>query len=217
MPIQCTCRTCGAIFATKPSDIRAGGGKFCSPTCYWQQPDLTADEQWALLLSRGVRSGTCLLWLGRDRTAQYGRVRINGQTHAVHRLSYVLSHGPIPDGFQIQHLCNTPRCFEPPHLVAGTPAQNSAYMVACGRSGDGSSHIVPEKRARGARHGSRIHPERLERGERRYNAKLTDEGVRDMRRRFAAGETIAALAQEYGVAMATAQGAIHRKTWAHVS
>lgn len=33
MPVQCTCRTCGAAFTRKPHEVRRGEGKFCSRSC----------------------------------------------------------------------------------------------------------------------------------------------------------------------------------------
>lgn len=34
MPVQCTCRQCGAAFFKRPSDVATGRGKFCSQICY---------------------------------------------------------------------------------------------------------------------------------------------------------------------------------------
>lgn len=54
-------------------------------------------------------------------------------------------------------------------------------------------------------------------GEGRYNAKLTDAKVVEMRRRWFAGETLNELAAAYGVNRAVVHAAIRRKTWKHVS
>ena len=57
-------------------------------------------------------------------------------------------------------------------------------------------------RARGSRHGA---------------AKLTEDAVREIRRRFfEKGHTFESLAAEFGVSPQTIGLAIHRKTWAHV-
>lgn len=47
-------------------------------------------------------------------------------------------------------------------------------------------------------------------------AKLTVSKVRDIRRRFAAGESQTALAPEYGVRPATIQAVVSRRNWKHV-
>lgn len=34
MPVQCTCRQCGAAFQVSPSDVHGTGGKYCSLACF---------------------------------------------------------------------------------------------------------------------------------------------------------------------------------------
>lgn len=64
---------------------------------------------------------------------------------------------------------------------------------------------------------SRAKPKKgVARGERQGSAKLTGGIVADMRRRYALGQTISALARDYGVARATVRRAINETTWAHV-
>jgi hypothetical protein len=50
-----------------------------------------------------------------------------------------------------------------------------------------------------------------------HSAKLTDEIVREMRRRHSAGESAASLAREFGITPSTAQDAIRGVTWRHVT
>lgn len=52
-------------------------------------------------------------------------------------------------------------------------------------------------------------------GERNYRAKLTDDAVRDIRRR-AATETVSALAREYDVARSAIQRVIDGRGWRHL-
>lgn len=47
-----------------------------------------------------------------------------GNMGYAHRYSYELNVGPIPDGYEIDHLCQTPLCVRPDHLEAVTPAEN---------------------------------------------------------------------------------------------
>lgn len=62
--------------------------------------------------------------------------RGNGQAGPlrVHRVAHELKIGPIPEGLHVLHDCDTPECFEPKHLYAGTQVQNVADMFRRGRS-----------------------------------------------------------------------------------
>lgn len=60
-------------------------------------------------------------------------------------------------------------------------------------------------------------PPTHKRGEEQRDAKLTDQKVRDIRARYAAGGvTQRALGDEYGVSDVAIRNVIHRKTWKHV-
>lgn len=70
----------------------------------------------------------CWIWNGRDRNTYH---RIRGK--AVHRLAYLAAVGPIPTGLLICHHCDTPACFNPAHLFAGTHLDNMEDAKAKGR------------------------------------------------------------------------------------
>lgn len=62
-----------------------------------------------------------------------------------------------------------------------------------------------------------LYPERHSRGQNHYAAKLTEQDVRDIRRRYAAGGiTQRALAAEYGVHFALISQIVLRQKWTHV-
>lgn len=67
----------------------------------------------------------CLLWTAmRDRDG-YGRVQVDGRNRTVHRVMYEQFVGPIPEGYEIDHLCRVRACAAPAHLEAVSGAENS--------------------------------------------------------------------------------------------
>jgi DNA invertase Pin-like site-specific DNA recombinase len=73
------------------------------------------------------------------------------------------------------------------------------------------------RRSSGDRHWTRRNPEQRRMGTASGNAKLTEEIVREMRTRYAAGGvTQQALSDEYGINRGTISEIINRKLWKHV-
>lgn len=68
--------------------------------------------------------GLCWLWTG-SVTAGYGQMGIAGKLVSVHRHSYELLIGPIPEGLQLDHLCRVRHCVNPAHLEPVTNRENT--------------------------------------------------------------------------------------------
>lgn len=66
----------------------------------------------------------CWEWIATRITGGYGQFYANGRVHAAHRWIYAQMRGPIPPGYQIDHLCRRPSCVNPDHLEAVTPSEN---------------------------------------------------------------------------------------------
>lgn len=134
----------------------------------------------------------CWLWTGATvknhiRTMEYGKVTYQGDTFRVHRAVYEAVTGrPAPE--VIRHVCDTPLCFRPCHLVGGTQADNQADMVA---------------------------RQRQSRGEARHNVKLDSDAVRSIRSAHA--RLLDQLAETYGVAKTTIQKVIAKDSWKEVA
>lgn len=158
-------------------------------------------------------SGKCWLWTACTSSYGYGILRINGRNHGAHRVSYELNVAPIPKGYDCCHHCDNPLCVNPSHLFAGTRKDNLNDMRAKGRA---VYQANPEKLARGDRNGARTHPEKILRGENNGKAKLTNDQVRDIRRRVNAGEKQNALAIEFGVLKSTINSIIKRRNWKNI-
>lgn len=131
----------------------------------------------------------CWLWCYRNTRAGYGRMPTNGYAH---RACYESVHGAgSAKGLEVRHLCDTPCCVNPSHLLLGTHTDNMRDMVDRYRG----NHFTGE----GAAH-----------------AKLTNSAVLDARKRVSCGELCSSIAAEYGVSHDTIRAATTGKTWKHI-
>lgn len=155
---------------------------------------LTA-EQAELFWSRVDRRGPdeCWNWTRPPRDDGYVYVGVcNGVNRYAHRIAYTLANPGVRLGRHdiVRHTCDNRRCCNPAHLRLGTQADNIDDKVAKGRQ------------ARGAQIGS---------------AKVTDEVVRELVAKYAAGGTSSVkLAREYGLSKATVLRILRGEYWAHV-
>jgi hypothetical protein len=72
-----------------------------------------------------VRPTDCLIWTGAVNTKGYPCFLVGGVSTLAHRLAYEDAHGPIPDGYTIDHTCRVRNCVNPQHLEAVTIAENN--------------------------------------------------------------------------------------------
>lgn len=74
-----------------------------------------------------VELSGCWKWLGplkQTPIGPYANCHYQGRQTAAHRVAWLLFRGPIPDGFQIDHLCRNTRCVNPDHLEPVTQREN---------------------------------------------------------------------------------------------
>ena len=177
------------------------------------------------------KTETCWLWTGAT-VKGYGVLNIRGKLVYIHRLSYEIHIGPILHGLYVLHRCDVRACGYPEDLFLGTHLDNIADMVQKKRHwmatphpeqsrGDrGGSRTHPEKRQRGDSHYARLQPERLARGERHGCAKLTEDLVREMRRRFVLAEgrpgIIAELARDFDSSDTNVRDIVQERAWRHI-
>jgi hypothetical protein len=133
--------------------------------------------------------GPCWVWTGSTVGSGYGQIEHQHRHWRVHRLVYVLTHGPIPDGLDVLHSCDNPPCCNPAHLRVGSKPQN-----------------MREASSRG----------RISRGTGRWNARLSPESVRAIRVAASQGMTHVAIGQRFGVSRAAVGHIVNRKRWAWV-
>ncbi|MEP9397959.1 HNH endonuclease signature motif containing protein [Mesorhizobium sp. KR2-14] len=80
----------------------------------------------------------CHLWTGPDsgagRGGGYPRMWLDGQTVAVHKVSWTNKNGLIPGKKELDHLCRMRRCVREDHLELVTPKRNAIRReIANGR------------------------------------------------------------------------------------
>lgn len=110
-----------------------------------------------------------------------------------HRFSWMLRHGDIPAGLKVLHACDNPSCVNPSHLSLGTDLDNVRDMDRKGRR--------------------RNNPAR---GEANGKARLTIHQVMQIRARAVTGDSMTAIAREYGVTKSAIRSVVRCRTWRHV-
>lgn len=181
--------TCSVALCQKPSHTRG----FCK-THYNRQlesgeisllPVLPVAERF---WSKVDRSAECWVWTAGTNPCGYGKFRIDGEARLAHRVAYRLTHGVDPGALVVCHRCDNPPCVNPDHLFLGTKADNSADMVAKGRS----------PRSPGERSGKSF---------------LTTAQVDAMRADHAQGATCRELAPKYGMSISGVRNIVNGKRW----
>ena len=85
---------------------------------FWTKVDIKhPDECWIWKAGKGSKGEN-----------DYGYFSKGKETFA-HRVSYILTYGPIPQGLYVLHNCDTPSCVNPYHLRLGTHIDNVRDMI----------------------------------------------------------------------------------------
>lgn len=126
-----------------------------------------------------VQANGCWLWTGSKTSDGYGVLAIGRKQHRAHRASFEAFVGPVPAGQLVCHACDTPLCVNPAHLFTGSPRDNTRDMLAKGRG------------------------PALPTGENHHNARISPAQREEIRRLRAAGQTLSAIAERFGVSFQT--------------
>lgn len=174
------CKRCGAPVAAKRL--------YCSQKCYHEDE---AAQSLAAFWDRVEKTATCWLWKGQRRGRGYGVIAVHHRKRYAHRMAWELTHGPIPEGLQIMHICDNPPCVNPAHLQLGSPKDNSVDAMNKGRLAKGYYRVT--------------------------NPKLTPAQVTEIRRRAAAGEGTMSLSRAFGLTPGNIWKIKTRRTWLEVA
>ena len=176
--------------------------------------------------------GPCWVWCSTVSKMRggYGLFKlISGKQVRAHRQAYTMAVGPIPDRAFVCHRCDNPVCVRPGHLFIGDASINAKDRDAKDRGpvGDRAGRVqhperyrsmagVPKPWLAGDAHWTRQRTHCVLRGEKLTWAKLTEEKVRLIRARCAAGESQERVASDFGVGQTSVSGIVRRRSWKHV-
>lgn len=71
----------------------------------------------------------CWYFKSCKHTQEYGIFGFDKRHKHAHRVAWMLTNGSVPEGLCVAHLCRTPACCNPKHLVAATYKENSAHLI----------------------------------------------------------------------------------------
>lgn len=143
-----------------------------------------------LLENIKVNADGCFNWQGSvNKRTGYGSIYILGKTKMAHRVSFDVFRKSIPRGMFVCHRCDNTSCINPAHLFLGTQQDNMRDAAKKNRS---------------------VH------GERQRHAKLNQENVNDILKRYSSGEVVSALAKQFGVHSQTIRRVLLGQSWSRI-
>jgi hypothetical protein len=135
----------------------------------------------------------CWVWQGARTPKGYGNFGGGDKTGRwclyVHRLSWEVHTGKIPDGLCVLHRCDNPPCVNPEHLFLGTKEENNHDCWVKGR---------------------------YSRGEGRWKAVLKEKEIPAIRALLALGFSKPRIARIFAVTSGCIHAISIGKTWKHV-
>ncbi len=191
---ECRC-DCGKTTFARPYSLKSKTKKSCgcgiairAALCY------TDDEVKVVLQQRSKKMPSgCIEWQGAIQRGGYGNLRMRNKTTLVHRASWIVNKGEIPDGLCVLHRCDNRPCVNPDHLFLGTYADNNADCISKGR----------------AKRSDR-------KGENHHGAILGSKDILKIRKLYAGGKNKNELSKLFGVHSTTIHDIVIRRRWKHI-
>jgi hypothetical protein len=186
----------------KGKDCRFGVRSRCKKCSQRRKYKNREDQFWKMFWTKAERLGGCLEWNGSYTDTGQPCCAWKGKAKTlVRRLVYQLVFGPVPDDMFVLTTCDNTRCVSQFHMRQGTAADLEFKRVTHTATGDA--------------HYSRQQPERLARGSRHANSKITEadaERIPAMRREM----SVQSIADYFGVSIHLIYSVLNKKHWKHV-
>ena len=82
-----------------------------------------------LMAKSHISESGCFIWDGWKAGKGYGKIGYDGSSSGiyVHRASWTIHNGDIPEGMEVDHICFEKLCWNIEHLRLATSSQNSQY------------------------------------------------------------------------------------------
>lgn len=145
---------------------------------------------WPRLIGRTIHTPNGCWIFTKESPNGHPRLDFNGKREFVHRLSWMIHRGPIPEGCWVLHKCvGRGDCWNPTHLYLGTPKENCRDRKVQGHE--------PNRK-----------------GERNGRAKLSPEDVLAIRSEPLTNK--AQIARQYGVSRSSVSAVILGRSWSHL-
>lgn len=128
--IAIPCHTCGTTLYHELRRTHRARRFFCNAECRAKGIRIPlADRFWPKVnkhSGRWWRGTECWEWTAKRSPTGYGYIGRGGRAgmRLVHRLSYELAYGEIPEGLEIDHRCRNRCCVRPEHLEPVTHLEN---------------------------------------------------------------------------------------------
>ena len=132
----CECG-CGQVTAiAKQTNAKYGQVKG-KPMRFVQGHHLRSRHPEFVVEDRGYKT-PCHIWQRAVTNKGYGHAVVNGKHRLAHVVAYERVHGPVPPGFELDHLCRVRLCVNAEHLEAVTHLVNvrrgsKAMQTHCAR------------------------------------------------------------------------------------
>jgi len=163
----------------------------------------SVQDRFLAKVSKESREDGCWIWTASIRTDGYGQFGWKGRIIGAHKFSYMLFVGDVPDPLVVCHRCDNQLCVNPDHLFLDTQSENVWDMRRKNRN----------FRATGNMNGMRRRPDRVAKGEKHGQAKLTRETVKAIKRFAKLGWKPKEIADHFGVGPSTIRDVLTGKTW----